>query len=272
MSPKPLVSVVIPTKNSEVTIERCLRSIRKQTYENIEIIVIDNYSKDSTREIAEKFGARIYLKGPERASQVNFGMTKAKGRYVYKVDSDFVLETSVVEEAVTSCEEQSYDAVAVHNTSDPTVSFWSKVRKLERDCYRDDELNIAARFLKKSVFESIGGFDESLIAAEDYDLHNRLLRVGYNIGRIGAQEVHIGEPKSLWEIAKKHYYYGKTIGKYITKNPEKARKQLSPIRLSYLKHWRSFLKHPILTIGFIVYQLVRYSASAIGFIIACRHN
>lgn len=272
MTENSLVSIIIPTKNSEATIRKRLESIRNQTYPNIEIILVDNYSGDNTREIAQKYGARIYLKDPERASQVDLVAKKAKGKYVYEVGSDFILETSLVKEAVTMCEEQGYDAVAVHNTSDPTVSFWSKVRKLERDCYRDDELNIGARFLKKSVFESIDGFDESLIAAEDYDLHNRLLRAGYKIGRIRAQEVHIGEPKSLREIVKKHYYYRKTIGKYIKKNPEKARKQFNPIRPSYLRHWNEILKHPRLSMGFVIYQFVRYSASAIGFIIACIHD
>lgn len=217
-------------------------------------------------------GAKVYLVGSERSAQVNFGVKMSGGKYVYRVDSDFLVERTVIEESVRKCEGEGFDAIAIHNTSDPTISFWSKVRKLERNCYRDDELNVAARFLKKSVFESIGGFDESLIAAEDYDLHNRLLRVGYKIGRIRAQEVHIGEPKSLWEIAKKHYYYGKKIRGYIRMNPERARKQLGPIRPSFLKHWKEFFKHPVLSMGFVVYQFVRYSASAIGFIIACIRN
>jgi len=261
-----LVSVIIPTKNSEATIEKCLRSIRNQTYPNIEIILVDNYSRDNTREIAQKHGARIYLKGPERSSQVNFGVRKAKGKYVYRVDSDFVLEASVVEEAVTKCETQGYDAVAVHNTSDPTVSFWSKVRKLERDCYRDDEFNIGARFLKREVFEAVGGFNETLVAAEDYDLHNKLLERGFKVGRIRAQEVHIGEPKTLGEIARKHYYYGKTIRNYIKKNPQRAKRQLSPVRLSYFRYKSQFLRNPVLAVGFIIYQFVRYFATAIGFL------
>jgi len=266
MANKPLVSVIIPTKNSEPTIEKCLKSIKMQTYTNIEIIVVDNYSRDGTREIADKYGTRIFSKEPERASQVNFGVKRAKGKYVYRVDSDFVLEPSVVEEAVTVCEQQGYGAVAVHNTSDPTVSFWSKVRKLERDCYRDDEFNIGARFFKRKVFEAVGGFDETLVAAEDYDLHNRLLERGVKVGRIRAQEIHIGEPKTLGEIAKKHYYYGKTIRNYVRKNPHRARRQLSPVRLSYFGYKSQFLRNPVLAVGFIIYQFVRYFATAIGFL------
>lgn len=265
-SDKPLVSIVVPTKNSGETIALCLKSIKKQTYPNIEVIVVDNYSIDKTREIAQKYGVRIYLRGPERTFQVNYGVKKANGTYIYRVDSDFVLEPSVVKEAVKSCEKHGYDAIAVHNTSDPTISFWSKVRKLERDCYRDDEYNVAARFFKRNVFIVVGGFDETLVAAEDYDMHNKFLKRGFKIGRIKSQEVHIGEPKSLREIVTKHYEYGKTIRRYMKKNPEKATKQLSPIRLSYLKHRRDFLKHPTLTIGFIVYQIVRYSASFFGYL------
>lgn len=266
MVKNPLVSVIIPTKNSEATIEKCLESIKNQTYSNIEIIIVDNYSSDNTREIAQKYGARVYLTGPERTSQVNFGVKMARGKYVYRVDSDFILEALVVEEAFTKCEQQGYDAIAVHNTSDSTVSFWSKVRKLERDCYKDDELNIGARFLKRHVFEVVEGFDEALVAAEDYDLHNKLLERGFRVGRIRAQEVHIGEPKTLGEIIRKHYHYGETIRNYIKKNPQRARRQLSPVRLSYFRHKSQFSRNPVLAIGFVIYQFARYFATAIAFL------
>ena len=261
-----LVSVIVPTKNSAETIEVCLRSIKNQTYPNIEIIVVDNYSEDGTVEIARKYGAKTFNKGPERCAQINLGVKMANGEYIYRVDSDFILDSSIVLECIDKCEEEGYDAIAVHNTSDPTISFWSNVRNLERDCYKDDESNIAARFFRKDIFNSIGLFDENLIAAEDYDLHNRLIEGGFKVGKIKSQEVHIGEPKSLWEVAKKHYYYGKTIGEFIKKNPERARSQLSPLRASYLRHWKNFLKHPMLTAGFVIYQSVRYSSSGLGFL------
>ena len=260
-----LVSVIIPTKNSVGTIEMCLKSIKNQTYPDIEIIVVDNYSEDGTADIAREYGAKVFKKGHERCAQVNFGIKNANGKYVYRVDSDFILDPSIVSECVEMCEGNGYDAIAVHNTSDPTISFWSKVRNLERDCYKDDELNIAARFFRNDIFDSIGSFDENLIAGEDYDLHNRLVEGGFKVGKIKSQEVHIGEPKSLWEIAKKHYYYGKTIGEFIKRNPKKAKKQLTPLRSSYLRHWKDFLKHPMLTTGFIIYQSVRYSSAGLGF-------
>jgi len=265
---QPLVSIIIPTKNSEDTIGECLQSIRAQSYGNVEIIVVDNYSSDKTLHIAERYGAKIFLRGPERTAQVNFGAANANGKYFYRVDSDFVLQPNVIREAVDGCEKHDYDAIAVHNTPDPTVSFWAKVRKVERDCYRNDELNIAARFWKKEALAAVGGFDETIVAAEDYDLHNRLLKKGFRIGRTRAEEIHIGEPRTLTEIFRKHYYYGQNIGQFIRKDPEKALKQLSPLRKSYIKGFPEFCRDPTLMIGFIVYQFLRYTAAAMGILSA----
>ena len=67
MSCLELVSVIVPTKNSERTLAKCLDSIRNQTYKSIEIIVVDNNSIDSTKEIAKRFTKKVYNKGPERS-------------------------------------------------------------------------------------------------------------------------------------------------------------------------------------------------------------
>jgi glycosyltransferase involved in cell wall biosynthesis len=263
---QPLVSVIIPTRDSEATVEKCLRSLVEQSYKNLEIIVVDNHSSDKTRKIAVKYGAKIYLKGSERGAQVNFGAEKSWGKYIYRVDSDFVLQPDVIREAVESCKREGYDAILIHNTSDPTVSFWARVRKVERDCYRNDELNVAARFWKREVFESIGGFDEAIVAGDDYDIHDRLVKNGFKIGRIKAEEVHIGEPKTLAEVVQKYCYYGKNIGSFIRKDPRKALRQLSPLRESYTKSLSNFFSDPILIVGFVVYQFVKYTAAAIGIV------
>ena len=264
MIENPLVSIIIPTKNSALTLRACLLSIRNQTYSNIEIIVVDNYSTDGTLELASSMNAKVYSFGPERSAQLNFGVKNSRGKYIYRVDSDFILETHVVEEAIKKCETEKLAAIAVHNTSDPSISFWSRVRQLERDCYIDDNSNIGARFFRKSSFLAADGFDEELIAGEDYDIHNRLIKMGCKIGKIKSKEVHIGEPKSLLEIAKKHYNYGTSLEKYISKDSAKGIKQLSPLRPAFLKHHKDFLGHPLLFAGFIIYQSVRYSASFCG--------
>ncbi len=268
MTNKPLVSVVVPTFNSERFLERCLKSVKAQSYSNIEIIVIDNYSLDKTKEIANKNADLILVKGPERSSQVNFGVKHARGKYIYYIGSDFIIESQVIEEAVGKCEKEGFDAICIHNTSDPTISFWARVRKIERDCYEHDNLNVAARFLRKKVFELIGGFNESLVVAEDYDLQNKLISNDFKIGFLTSKEIHIGEPMNLAEIAAKHYYYGKTVKNFLDANPDLGKRQISPLRPAILRNLTNFAKHPILLIGFVVYQTVRYSAAGLGFLIA----
>jgi hypothetical protein len=171
-------------------------------------------------------------------------------------------------EAVQSCEKQGYDGIAVHNTSDPTVSFWARVRKMERDCYINDEVNVAARFWKKDAFESVGGFDVVLVAGDDYDLHNRLVKSGFKIGRIKAQETHIGEPSNMAEIFRKHYNYGQNIGRFIQKDQQRALTQLSPLRCSLVKGFSKSMREPVLIVGFVLYQFVRYAAASFGMLSA----
>jgi len=259
----PLVSVIIPTKNSSKSFAHCLDSIKNQTYNNIEIIVVDNSSQDDTVEIARQFTNLIFSYNPERSSQINYGVTKSSGKYIYRVDSDFVLDPNVIMEAVNLAESNNFAAVLIHNTSDPSVSFWARVRKFERDMYESEELNVAVRFMRKDVFLSLGGFDPDLIYGEDYDLHNRVIQK-YEIGRINAKEMHLGEYKSLFEIAKKNYYYGKSANKFLRKNKVRGMRQVNPFRGTYFKNLDKFVQNPVLTIGFGVYQIIRYGAGMLG--------
>lgn len=70
---KHMVSVVIPTCNSERTIGVCLKSVKAQSYSNIEVIVVNNYSADRTRGMAERFDARVVLCRAGRSKARNVG-------------------------------------------------------------------------------------------------------------------------------------------------------------------------------------------------------
>lgn len=264
----PLVSIIVPTKDSAETIGTCLDSIEAQTYPELEIIVVDNYSHDDTVSIVSRYPrVRIIVAGPERAAQFNEGAKHAAGKFLYIVDSDFVVEPGVVDEAVSRCLSDGYKVITIHNTSDSKYGFWAKVRKLERDCYEDDESHIAARFFDRTLFQHVGGFDPALIAAEDYDLHNRLMAAGYAVGRIASKEIHIGEPRALREVVVKHVFYGTKISEFIKKTPRQIWSiELSPVRIAYVRHWRSFLQDPTLTLGFFLYQYVRFASAVAGYI------
>jgi glycosyltransferase involved in cell wall biosynthesis len=264
---QPLVSIVVPTRNSTRTLAACLTSIRQQTYPHIELIVVDNRSTDGTRELASRLADRVLEGGPERSPQTNAGARAATGAWIYKVDSDFVLEANVVEEAVATAQRDSLDAVLIHNRSDESVSLWARARFFEREMYRDDWENVAARFVRRELFDELGGFDESLVAGEDYDLHARLVAAGARIGRIEASELHLGEPRSAGDVLRKHFYYGAHLRRYVKKRGAPAVRQLSPIRPAFVRNRARLARNPRDTLLLLTYLGLKYTAGAAGFLV-----
>jgi len=242
---KPLVSVVISTKNEEKNIENCLKSIVFQTYpkENIEIIVVDNSSTDKTKEISQKYTEKVFNKGPERSAQRNFGMLeKSSGEYLMFLDADMILSPDVIETCVKKMESEGSLAGIYISEVVLGKSYFSKVRRFERSFY-DGTVVDGSRFIKKSAFEKVGGFDEDLYAAEDWDLDKRLKKVGnlevlenkepvdlsnwefkdyilergVNPEKFGSVIYHNESEFDLKKYISKKKYYSKNFNKYLNK-------------------------------------------------------
>lgn len=262
---KPLVSVIIPTLNSAKYLKNTLESIRNQTYSNIEILVVDNYSTDNTREVAKEFSATVYLKGPERAAQINYGIQRAKGEFVFETGSDMMSDREYIEQALDKCLNEGYDAIYSSVLSKEGGGFWERVKALERLTYIGSNLIEAAHFFKKNVFLELGGFDERLVGVEE-DFQHRLDRLGYKTGRIKSREVHLHEATTLSEVFKKSYYYGRFMPNYLKKHPVRGARQLFPIRPSFISNIKILAKNPIYFFGFIVYKIVQQSGGALGLI------
>jgi len=91
-----MISAVVLTKNEEENIEKCLRTLRFCN----EIVVIDDNSNDHTRDIAKKLGAEIYKRDMDMdyAAQSNYGMEKAKNKWVLFVDADERISNELADE------------------------------------------------------------------------------------------------------------------------------------------------------------------------------
>lgn len=265
MSWEPLVSVVVPTRDNAGTLRQCLESVRNQLYRNVELIVVDNGSTDATVEIAEAFSDLVIASGPERSAQANEGVRRANGEYVLRVDADFVLDPKVIAECV-QLGAKGWDAVAIHNTPDVSVSWIARLRKFEVDMYRGDIVHSSARFVRRDIYLNVGGLDEHLIAGEDYDFQNRLNASGYNTTFAQAEALHLGEPRSLAVHLKKYFWYGTDFVKFWRKNPNRPRGQLGVVRVVYLRHWRSFVREPVVGLGFVGYSILKFTAGGLGFI------
>lgn len=102
---EPVVSVIIPVYNSEKTIEKCLKSILNQTLKNIEIIVINDCSKDNSLEILKKYKDKIIIidnkKNLGPSASRNKGLKKATGQYIGFVDSDDYIDKNMYKRLVS---------------------------------------------------------------------------------------------------------------------------------------------------------------------------
>lgn len=100
---KQLVSVVVPVYNAEKNLSKCIESLLAQTYEDIEIILVDDESKDSSLNICEAYAARdsrivvLQQKNAGCGEARNTGIAKAQGAYVATVDSDDWVEPDYIE-------------------------------------------------------------------------------------------------------------------------------------------------------------------------------
>ncbi|MCR6692942.1 MAG: glycosyltransferase family 2 protein, partial [archaeon YNP-LCB-003-016] len=100
MLSEPLVSIVIPTYNSEKTLAKCLESIENQTYKNIETIVVDSYSKDDTIKIAKSFNVKVMQTSWKLLGSRYLGFKESAGHVILLLDSDQILEKTSVKRAL----------------------------------------------------------------------------------------------------------------------------------------------------------------------------
>jgi len=225
----PLVSVVVPSRNSERTIALCMRSIISQSYSPIEIIVVDASSTDSTRKIAERMGALVISHHGERSVAKNLGAKFANGKYLFFVDADHKLGSQVVSTCVKTID--GVDGVLINDQDILRESKVSRLVASRREILSYDALNVAVRFVRRDVFDSVGGFDPDLYAGEDLDFHQRFLKRGYKMVYSPVTEWHLGSPANFKALLNRSLYYSPNNLRYASKNPLTALKRLNPFRV-----------------------------------------
>ena len=235
-----LVSVIVPTKNSAQFLEACLQSVKDQSYKHIEIIVVDNYSTDTTKEIAKKFTDKVYNKGPERSAQRNYGASNGQGEFVVFIDADMELSRDVVKQCVAKISEHNGTIGIIIAEESFGIGFWAQCKKLEKSFYVGVDWIEAARFFPKEVFQRVGGYDEEMVAGEDWDLSQRIGLLG-SLERIGAYIYHNEGRVTLVGTMKKKYYYARKIRTYMNKQ---GKLQVKRQTGAFLRYW-IFLKHPL---------------------------
>jgi cellulose synthase/poly-beta-1,6-N-acetylglucosamine synthase-like glycosyltransferase len=261
----PKVSLIVPAYNEEKNIERLLRNILKLSYprEKLEVIVVDDGSKDKTFEKAkkfEKFGVKVVKKKHEgKAAALNFGLKLAKGEIIGCVDCDTILE----KDALTKCIKYFNDTKVASVTS--RILQRRKRKMLER--WQDIELKIIAftrklteplniitatpgplSLYRKDVLIKVGGFDEKCVL-EDNEIAWRLLFYGYKIRMSYDVKVYTRMPSTLKGFWKQRTRWG--IG------------GLQIIR----KYFFTFLRHHPVGTFLLPSWIIGYTFSSVGLLL-----
>jgi glycosyltransferase involved in cell wall biosynthesis len=253
------VSVVIIALNEEENIARCIESIQRQTFpaDRMELILADcspvppgkKYSP--TAEIALGYIEKVYTTPKGFSVQKNYGARHGIGKYILNLDGDMTVSETLVQECFDICEKEDYAALYI-----PEVvvgeGMWIKARNFERSFYDHTCIN-GVRFIRRSVFDEIGGFDESVIIAEDWDFDRRINAAGRTM-MVKSPLFHNEGRLQLESFMKGKAYYSRNLKPYIEKwgaDDPMVRKQLGVVYRFfgvYTEHgkWKKLVCHPIL--------------------------
>lgn len=270
MNVEPMVSVVIPTFNSIRTIERCLRSVRNQSYKHVEIIVVDGGSTDGTVEIARQLADKVIVAPLRRSAARNRGVREARGEFVLILDSDMYVTDKVISECVarfTTDEKGNNIKGIVIPEKSIGKGFLAKVKALEREFYQGVEFMEAARFFPRKLFIEMGGYDECLDAGEDWELSQRIREKG-SLPKIRAIILHDEGALNLRTIWQKKQFYGRASIFYLRKKQHYNYKKkqfgfVHRISIYFSKPLLAF-KHPILWPCVFLLKGIEFLAWRIG--------
>ena len=177
------VSFIVPAWNEERLLPDTLEAIRNAATRaglSYQIIVADDASTDRTAEVARAGGAEVVACNHRQiAATRNAGAQASDGDLLIFVDADTCVTVQTVQAAVDAVHEgATYGGADV--TWDTAIPLWSRIMlRGTLLMYRLDKLAPGAfLFCTRDAFERAGGFDESLFAAEEYDLSKRLKKLG----------------------------------------------------------------------------------------------
>jgi cellulose synthase/poly-beta-1,6-N-acetylglucosamine synthase-like glycosyltransferase len=227
----PFVSIIIPCRNEERFIDKCLDSIVIQAYpkDKLEVLVVDGMSTDKTREIVNGYVQKYFfiklLKNPRKVTPfaMNIGIRNSKGEIIILVNAHSMLEKNFLKNNIEYLNRTKADAVGgMLNTINVGASIISKAIPLATDSIfgaggRRYRSRIQEGFVKdtlpycayrKELFDKIGLIDEDLIRDQDEEFNYRILKNGGKIFFTPQIKSYLHVRPTLKKLWKQHFQYG----------------------------------------------------------------
>jgi succinoglycan biosynthesis protein ExoA len=240
---KPFVSVIVPVRNEESYIERCLGSLEAQDYprEQFEVIVVDGRSEDATRDLVARFAAESsvdlrLLDNPRQktAAGLNRGLEKARGDIVVRVDGHASIAGDYLSTGVRALLETQADCVGgvIEAVGDTWIGRAIAIAMSSRFgvggvAFRvggeGSVETVAFGAYRRDVFERIGHFTEDIDKGEDDEFNYRLLDAGGRILLIPDMHAEYVVRNSLCGLARQYAGYGRAKPAVLARHPAQAR-------------------------------------------------
>ncbi len=218
----PLVSIIVPAFNEEVNATRTVQSLLQQDYTNMQVIFVDDGSKDNTFNIVQaafdgNAKVKVFTKpNGGKASALNLGIEKSEGEFVVCIDADTQLKTDAVSQLLKKFNNENVGAVAgnvkVGNEVN-MITHWQSIEYITSQNFDRRAfayLNCitvipgAIGAFKKEALIKAGGFTIDTLA-EDCDLTMRLHRNGYSINNCAEAISYTEAPETMRQFLKQRF-------------------------------------------------------------------
>lgn len=171
---KDLISIIVPTYNVENYLEKCVKSLIKQTYVNIEILLIDDGSTDNSGNLADSLALkdnriRVYHKKNGGLSDArNYGIEKSRGKYVCFIDSDDYISLDLIETLYKELKQENADIamsnrIHFYDSGKEIINFKGTEKMIFNNMQAVEEMNLfnyfdmssCGKIFKKDMFDKI---------------------------------------------------------------------------------------------------------------------
>lgn len=179
------ISIIIPTTNRASVLKEAIDSVLEQSYRDFELIVVDDGSTDETPQLLSQYGDKIKVIRQENkgvSAARNSGIAASQGEWIAFLDSDDLWKPQKLEKQVEWL--KAHPQVRICHTDEIWIRNGTRVNPMKKHakpagwifekCLPFCVVSPSSVLIHKSVLESVGPFDETLPACEDYDLWLRV--------------------------------------------------------------------------------------------------
>lgn len=259
----PLVSIIIPTYNSEENLKILLESFINSENKNFELIINDDRrTNDNTPKLIKVYSNILRIK----YIQKNILMSQARKLWaeyanweiLFHMDSDMKVTPWLIWEIIELM--NIFDALIINEESYGNT-FWAKCKWLEKKCFTWVREIESLRVIKKEKYNTLWWHDEKMIFSEDKDLDIRAQKAWYKIWRLKNNFIWHNEwDLKLFKTLKKKKWYSWTANIFAKKHPKEYRWQINIFNryFIYLKNIKYLLIHPLLYLWMVYMKTMEF--------------